>query len=209
MNNEAINITIQSLRTIFTVVLGLSLGEAFKQVVADRANDKNNTTKELVRWESLFSLVALLFFIIPFHHGMHRYFSDVYRVDNMPSAYASYLMWDTLAFTIEAGLFFLMSRSLLPSQWHYFYGAVMVILIVDTIWGLVVVFVHRPTLWPWIILNIGSLAVGGLLFGIFGLLVSGRVNSRWWWVTIWTFLMIVRTLIDYLTNWDFYFPPAK
>lgn len=208
VNNEAISVTVQSLRTIFTIVMALSLGEAFKQVVADRADKGAECEKNLIRLESLVSLLAMLVLIIPFHHGMFRYFADVYPASKMPAIYPAYLIWDSMGFTTEAGLFFIMSRSLLPQQWKHFYGAVLAILLTDTLWGTVVYFWHRPTLAPWLLLNCVSL----LAFG--GLVTLGSYVVKQWNVPPMAIaiagclLMLIRTIVDYATNWEFYFPEA-
>ena len=67
MDDDALKVTVESLRNIFAIVLALSLGEAFKQVVADRADDP---TKKSMRFDSLFAIASFLLLLIPFYQRL-------------------------------------------------------------------------------------------------------------------------------------------
>lgn len=201
MNSDATWATVESLRNIFAIILALSLNEAFKQIVADQPDPVACRDKKAIRWDSLFALASLMVLLIPFFHGMGRYLFEVYRhPDHRPEPYGWYLLFDVSAFTVEAGLFFVMSRSLNLQQAIRFYCAVILILIVDTVWGTAVYFLHRKSLLPWLVLNFGFLPILGLLVFL------GWQKFKRWYACFGVALMMVRTAIDYWSSWSFYFP---
>jgi len=63
MNEDAIISAIANLQHIFTVVLALSPGEAFKQFVSDRAVKPEDRS---IRWDRLMALCSFLLLLIPF-----------------------------------------------------------------------------------------------------------------------------------------------
>jgi len=158
MNDVAINTTVDGLRNIFTIVLALSLGEAYKQVIVDRANDERLTAKPLYR-DGLYAMCSFLLLLIPFYHGMFRYLDDAYKGQARPQAYGGFLLSDVVAFTVEASPFFVMSRALRRVHWRRFYYAVVMILVTDTVWGTAVWLSHYQQVLPWLKLNVGSLLV--------------------------------------------------
>lgn len=194
---EALTTNVDSLRNIFAILLALALGEAFKQFVADRAEKPDEPS---LRWDSLPAIASFLLLMIPFYHGMARYLYDVYKVGEPPTPYGAFLLFDVAAFTVEAALFFVMSRAVRKVQWRRFYFAVVFILVTDTVWGLPIYFHHRKEILPWLILN-------AVFLPVFLLLVwrNPRVDSKA--RPIFAMLaMIVRTVADYGTSWEFYFP---
>jgi hypothetical protein len=134
MNEKAIQSSVSSLQTIFTIVLTLSLGEAFKQFVGEGKR---------IDWYRFPALVAFLLLLIPYSHGMNRYLHNTYASMARPQPYAYYLMIDVGAFTVEAGIFFVMSRTLSMDQWRRFYQAVVCLLVVDLVWE-IIVRISRP-----------------------------------------------------------------
>jgi hypothetical protein len=89
-------------RNTFTIILALALTESFKQFVSDRGD---KTDKTLVHWDRLPSLLSFLFLVIPFFHGMSRYFFDRYVAGSLPVPYATPLLLDSSVFVAESALF--------------------------------------------------------------------------------------------------------
>jgi hypothetical protein len=137
---------IQFFQTAFTILLGLALGEGFKQFVPDGDKD--------IIWDRSPSLLAFLFMIFPFFHGMSQYFYKVYLVhpDARLGSVAGRIMFDALIFMTESALFFVLSRSLSTSHWVRFYFSLLALLVVDSVWVGVSICFGAPLL-PWLILN--------------------------------------------------------
>jgi hypothetical protein len=183
----------------FIIVFALALGEAFKQFVAEKATQPR---EKVVDWGRLPALLSFVVLIFPFYQGMSRYFFATYAdVSTLPKPYSLYLMFDGVAFLAESALFFVMSRALSEDRWRSYYGAVLVLLVVDSIWGAVSWYSHGGPTTVWIILNL-SFAVVLLLI----LLLTPRQRS---WVGAMAGLIAVsiRTMLDYALTWQLYFPP--
>jgi hypothetical protein len=197
MNEDAIISAVDNLQRIFTIVLALSLGEAFKQFVSDHAVKPEDRT---IRWDRLMALCAFLLLLIPFYHGMGRYFFDVYQTPPRPEPYSRYLLIDSLAFIAMASLFFVMCRELPAVQWRRFYCAVVGILLIDMVWGIGVWLSHRQANAEWLILNAIALPVLVIILAVF------RSPRSTFGPILALLAMIVRTVADYWVSWSFFFP---
>jgi nucleoside 2-deoxyribosyltransferase len=200
-NQEAILSSVNNLHTIFSIVLALALAEAFKQFVSDSPTEPQGQTP--IHWDRLMALVAFLLLLIPFYHGMGRYFYDVYHSKSIPHPYPLHLIVDSLAFLIEGSLFFVMSRALARTMWRRFYWAVVMILAVDTVWAFFVWWTHRPEIVEWLIMNCIFLPVFAAILGW----CRGRIAK--WGPVVALVAMLIRTVGDYATSWDFYFPEQQ
>src|SRR5690349_3554976 len=116
----------------FTIIVALSVGEAFKQFVADKAEKPEDRA---IHWDRLPSLLTFLFLALPFFHGMSRYFFLTYTNANEVSAsYGGYLIFDGICFITMSAIFFAMSRSLPAVQWRRYFCLILFLLVVDSTW---------------------------------------------------------------------------
>ncbi|HXC37048.1 MAG TPA: nucleoside 2-deoxyribosyltransferase [Candidatus Acidoferrales bacterium] len=213
MNTTAVQSNIESLRGIFTIVIALAIGEAFKQFIVDRAN---NPAERHVQWDRLPALLSFLFLIIPFYHGMVRYFYEAYNQEALPHPYGISLSFDCLAFTLEAILFFVLSRSLCLLQWRSFYGTVWILNCVDLFWILVDYCLKRPVPLTWIVLDLSTLVLIGVAFlrcnkNRFSVLKLPIPKKDWFCLAAIfpVVILFLRTTLDYTINYSFYFPSSK
>lgn len=193
--------TIQFLQTSITILLGLALGEAFKQLVPDGDQD--------IKSERIHSLLAFLFMIFPFFHGMSRYFYKTYLIH--PNAQlgpvAAHVMFDGTVFMTLAVLFFIMCRSLSPSHWVRFYFSLLALLLVDTMWIIVSIIYGAPLL-SWLILNIVLIALLAATLRTFWpenaySATNPAPTAPGWLCAFYTFNT---TFLSYLFMIDYYFP---
>jgi hypothetical protein len=187
-----------------TIIFGLALGEALKQLVPD--GDMG------IRKDRVPLLLAFFFMVFPFFHGMSRYFYIAYfvhpgRPDLKLGTVSGHVMFDALMLMTEGGLFFVLCRSLSPTHWPRFYGFLLILLLVDTIWVLTS-FLGEAPLIPWIVLNV-VLAV--ILLVVYGSYSPPRAYADLdsaprlpgWICAIATF---ATTVTSYVWMRDFYFP---
>jgi hypothetical protein len=165
-------------RGAFTIVLALALGEAFKQFVTDRLGNTGTDQEPrsdypVILWKRLPALLSFLFLIWPFFQGMNRYFYATYKPGALPEPYSLYLSVDGVLFTIEAALFFVMSRALPLAKWKLFYLCIFWLLVVDSIWSLIAL-THMREVQPWMILNLASLPVLGVILWILHSVTKGK-----------------------------------
>jgi hypothetical protein len=197
MSEHAIESTVKSLQWIYAIVIALSIGEAFKQFVPDPDLSTGNRG---IRWDRLPLLCSLLVLVVPFFHGMTRFSSDMYSQDKIGRYYGIWLLVDCSVFTMEAGLFFVLARSLSRDLWLRFAWTVMVLLALDIEWGALVWRLRPSSISSWVIVNLWSVpCLAVVLWRLHG-------SKSWWPVLATSCVIFVRTVADYLTGWPFYFP---
>jgi hypothetical protein len=59
----------------------------------------------------------------------------LHQLNPPKSISAHWLNFDCLIFSLEAGLFFVMSRSLSARRWQQFYATIIILLLIDCIWA--------------------------------------------------------------------------
>lgn len=197
MSQDAIECTVKSLQWIYAIVIALSIGEAFKQFVPDGDPGLN---KPGIRWDRLLLLCSLLVLVVPFYQGMMRFFSDMYSRDKIDGYYGIWLLLDCSIFTAEAGLFFILARSLSKDLWLRFAWTVMVLLALDIEWGALVWKLRSSSISWWVIVNLLSVPC------LAGVLWRFHRSKSWWAVLATSFVILARTVADYWTGWQFYFP---
>ena len=195
MSERAIPSTVESLQWIYGVVLALSLGEAFTQVVLPP-----DSTVPGIQWDRLPSLCSVLLLVVPFYHGMSRFFCEMYGTKHIGHHYGLWLLLDCFVFTIEAGLFFVLARSLPKDLWWQFGWTVMILLFLDIQWGSLVWRFRSSAISWWVIINLWSIpCLATVLF-------ISRSRNSWWAISLVTLILLARTAADYWTGWEFYCP---
>lgn len=195
--------SVQSLSRIFTIVLALSIGEAFKQFVSDR-----NETSGTIFWWRLPLLIAFIALVIPFSHGMTRYFDHVYLV-SPPENYSFHALIDTIVFTVESVMFFVLSRSLLVTLWREFFIRFAILLGLDTLWGYFVGVSQEVSTMEWVKVNRVFLCLIAVIIGAH--FAQKKFGGKWvipdkWGAIAVALFVVARTISDYAYGFDFYFP---
>lgn len=207
MSGNAIECTVRSLQWIYTIVIALAIGEAFKQFVPEpdrqRVTGADPGTKECrIQWDRLPSLFSFLALVVPFYHGMTRFFSVMYSPGRISASYGAWLLIDCVAFTAEAGLFFVLARSLPKHLWWRFNHATVALLCLDIVWGVFVWKCRQCPISSWVVVNVCAVP---LLAGVYLFFnrVRGLAVLAPWAMCV---LLLSRTVADYWTGWPFYFP---
>ena len=185
MSEKTVQSTVKSLEWIYGVVLALAISEAFMQFASDPDSKVPG-----IRWNCLLSLSSFLLLVVPFYHGMSRYFCEMYSKEQINPDYGVWLLVDCTAFTVEAGLFFILARSLPNNLWLQFAFVVLVLLVWDVLWG-ALVWKHRTRIIAfWVIVNLCTVLLLALL------LLSLRNSSSWLGVTLTFLVILARTVAD-------------
>jgi hypothetical protein len=200
MPTNAIECTVRSLQWIYAIVVALSIGEAFKQFVPVPDTDRE---KCRIRWSRLPSLLSLLILVVPFYHGMTRWFSEMFPTDQAVQPYGFWLLVDCIAFTIEAGLFFVLARSLPTDLWERFNWAAVALLSLDIFWGVFAWKYRTSTISSWVIVNVCTVPI---LIGVYVILQRRATRFPLLASCILLVVLVTRTVFDYWTGWPFYFP---
>ncbi len=154
INSDIIH-SVNFFQTAFMIVLSLSLGEALKSFASDNPHHP-------LRWDCLPALLAFLIVFFPFFQSMSQYLFITYLDPRTAlKFYPGYLVFDGIMFALEAGCFFVMSRSLAPQIWRRFYASILMLMVFDIGWTGVSYFrgVHvGDWLWLDIVLGVALLA---------------------------------------------------
>jgi hypothetical protein len=197
MNEMVIESTIKSLQWIYAIVIALSIGEAFKQFVPVPNTDME---KCRIQWDRLPSLAALLILVVPFYHGMTRYFCEMYYAHGTDASYGKWLLFDCGMFTVEAGLFFVLARSLGKNLWRRFNYTVLFLLGLDIVWGMFAWRYRTSSVSSWVIVNVCTVPV------LVAVLSALRKGTSWLGTSLAFLVLLLRTVADYWTGREFYFP---
>ena len=148
MTVDSMTEIVQNIQSIYTIVLALAIAEAFNQTIKANlpAEEKHATTLknwfDCVHPSRFMSLVVFLLLAVPFFQGNQKYLYQQYIEPlhqlNPPKSMSSlWLNFDCLIFSLEAGLFFVMSRSLSARRWQQFYATVIILMLLDFIWAVI------------------------------------------------------------------------
>ena len=199
--SEAQKRSVDNLQRLYAIVVSLAMAEVLTHVF-------NRHTAV-----SIFEAAVFLSIVVPFYHGAHRYLDDTY-VLGLRSAKSFALILDFWGLFIEALLLFLLAL-LVESEW--FFIILLVLLLWDTCWvGLTQLTAASTPLSNEVYKKPFHYAWWAILNGITIVLVFFTVFSRLISVALWNTdnlrigaacgLVVVRTVLDYILVWDFYYP---
>jgi hypothetical protein len=177
MTVESMTQFVENIQSIYTIVLALAVAEAFKQAVREsRPSEETHATTfqswfECVYPSRLISLVVFLLLAVPFFQGNQKYLylqyiAPLHQANPPLSISAFWLNLDCFVFTVEAGLFFVMSRSLSARRWQQFYGTVIVLLAVDFIWVVLEMWHGASVHYEWLWFDLLSCLILGVIIVI-------------------------------------------
>jgi hypothetical protein len=196
--NEIIERSVDSVSTIYAIVIALALEKSVETVITSNANGGPDLSfGALLTGAPAF--VAFLFTILPFWHGMNRHLDRCYLEKASAVAHGA-LLFDISVFFIEAILLFVAAWSLRTGFVSFY--CLGLLLAFDMIWDFISHKIHFPGekshLLNWAGINLGT---GVLAAIIFALPLAQRSF-------VLMALAIVRTILDYWICRDFYFPRA-
>lgn len=214
LNREAkIQRSVDSLERLFSVVVGLAVTVAVQRILFDSNNnlhvwyDSANDTYPFlyVLKDRLPAMLAFIASIVAFYHGMNRHLDRTYVENPVPPSKEGYLVIDFFVFFIEAC--FLVTLASLVGSGNQLFLILAVLLGVDAIWAFITHGIHygpiKPSTMNWGVINL--IAVIVLLIVYFTqVFPPGAVRS--WMLAI---VAIIRTVLDYVFCWKFYFPPEE
>ncbi len=146
MSTDSVTQIVGNIQSIYTIVLALAIAEAFNQAIKENKPESEKHAATFMGWFDclhpgrFMSLLVFLLLAAPFFQGNQKYIYLQYieplsRPNPPKSISAFWLNFDCLIFTVEAGLFFVLSRSLSARRWQQFYATIIVLLMVDFAWA--------------------------------------------------------------------------
>jgi len=148
MSVDSVTQIVENIQSIYTIVLALAIAEAFNQAIKENKPESEKPATSLISWfdcvhhSRFVSLIVFLLLAAPFFQGNQKYlylqYIEPMHLPNPPKAISTHwLDFDCLVFSIQAGLFFVMSRSLSAARWQQFYATIVLLLGIDFLWAVV------------------------------------------------------------------------
>jgi hypothetical protein len=148
MTVNSVTQIVENVQSIYTIVLALAIAEAFNQAIKENKPEAEKHATTFANWfdclhhSRFISLIVFLLLVMPFFQGNQKYLylqytEPLYKPHPPKSISAMWLNFDCLVFSVEAGLFFVMSRSLSARRWQQFYATVVLLFSIDFIWALI------------------------------------------------------------------------
>ncbi len=204
MNNKALERSVNHLQILFSIVFGISITTLLSKITTIINDIGYKNMKIYIPY----LLMGLSYFIlvIPFYHGANRYMDQTYILNNDKNEKRFSLMIDFFFLFFEGVIFLILS--LLIKNIHWFYIIICLLLFYDFLWvGLSFLYNNceqikkNNTKYKW-------WGICNVITGII-ILLSNSIN-------IWTdviylhififILLFIRSVLDYILVWDFYFP---
>jgi hypothetical protein len=199
--------SVRHLQTLYTVVVGVALTVALEDISAKGPGQ----TSLLTSANAVLLLVAFIATLLPFYHGALRHLDVTWIEKEGRDIKGGALLADFVILFIEGCLFLLIARQI--SSAFYFGIGLVSLLAIDMIWGIVAHFAFTQpgadkAEWKWVQNN--AVAVVFLLIVMIPLRawVSEPAQGRWMAVGLLS-LALLRTVVDYVRSWQFYYPPEK
>ena len=180
--------SLSGLRTVYSVVIALSVTEAIK-LIFDIGVYK---TTYGINLELLPTFIIFIITLIPFYQGANKYLSEIQKDKNHKASFERII--DFAFFFLESLLFYWIA--LLINEKILFFKIINVLLALDILWLLSVRCFNKDLFskmkW-WCNLNIIAIIL---------LLISFYYN--FYDVNILLLMFFLRTFFDYLFSWKFY-----
>jgi hypothetical protein len=194
---------------VFQITVALAIGESFKQFVAD---ESHRTAERHLFWERIPALLSFIFTIIPFFHGMSRYFYVNYlRLEvDVSEVYAFQLLFDGLSFLVESAFFFMLSRALVLARFQEFASYLISLLLFDSFWSLFASLPFEAKI-SFIVSNFTLVALIWLALDTMRNLLVGaseedQKRTRLRTSSFVASVSFVAFVVGYAVSWQWYFP---
>jgi hypothetical protein len=196
---EPIAKSVRNLENLYAVVVAVALTLAVQQLVIEGGRSP------AFRWSVLWALVGFVVTLVPFYHGSERHLEATFVEAETTELRPLRLLWDFVVLFVEACV--LLAIGALVAHPSSMLVALIVLFLIDIVWGLVAKFFLRSgeNVWTWAMINSVAAFVFGLLYvldhtvGISDLLLSVLIMVT----------SVARSTADYAFGWTFYFPPKR
>jgi hypothetical protein len=196
--NKVIERSVDSVARIYAIVIGLALSQSVKSLVTRDVHGTADLSPDKLLAGTP-ALVAFLFTVVPFWHGMNRHLDRCY-LEKTGAVAQGALLFDFAVFFLEATLLFIASWSLRSGLVTFY--CLGIVLAADMVWGFISHQIHFPGQKS----HVASWATINIVAGFVAILVIAFPFNQKPWVLM--FIAIARSIVDYWRGWQFYFPSA-
>jgi hypothetical protein len=193
--------SVKQLSELYNVVVGVALTLAITKAI------DQNAPAIPIKWNVILNFMSFVVIIIPFHQGAVRHLYATYvEGGGSTRIRRGALAVDFLLLFFQACLF--VAMSILIENTQVFLNVLISLLIVDCVWGLLAILAFtgaqaQQAEKRWALINLFSVVILYVLSKFGPPLLNGWGDD----IKQLIFLVcIIRTIADYMSSWDFYFP---
>lgn len=196
--------SVRSLQTLYTVVIGVALSSATVNLIS--SGDLSKITLKSMLLFLSFSLT-----LIPFFHGAMRHLDDAYLENDSKHIKNGALLFDFLLLFIHGIVFVVLSFFIKEAL--TFLLVLLGVLTVDVVWGLFAHFAssskgkkNAESKWVW--MNFVFVCLFVFYLSVTNLLATENYNQTN--LAVMVFIgCLIRSVVDYVWGWQFYFPDEE
>jgi heme/copper-type cytochrome/quinol oxidase subunit 4 len=202
---EAQTNSVRNLQNLYSIVVGLGLSLSIYNLI-DTSREGAPFKLELLPF-----FLSFLVTLIPFYHGALRHFDATYIEQDNRQVRGCALLADFVILFIESCL--LLTLAVLLATPQFFAWGLVTLLALDCVWGFVAhkVFSQETKIKPelrWAIINLVTSVILSVCFIVIDIFppAAGAGEPKLWAIIF--SVSVIRTIIDYVLCWDFYFPKS-
>lgn len=193
---------IDALQMFYSIIVAAAFTASLLKYLDTVSNAGSNTRI----FETSVLFAAFVATIVPFYHGMERYLYEThiarrgifFENGGKPSP----LLFDVFAFVLLGGILFAMGRNI--SNPFLFLVLWASLLAVDIVWAFLVHLRHKTARPLWLLNNLGwGIAALALWYAVEWF---SEQQTQVLKVLVIGLCEVGRSIVDYRTHWDFYFP---
>jgi hypothetical protein len=201
MNNTRMTNSVRNLANLYTVVIGVALSAAIVSLFDPQHGFKSIT------FSSLLTFISFVGTLIPFYHGALRHLDEEYIESQ--KKFKSWVLFVDFYLLFIHGIVFVILALLLIKQVQFII-TLSVLLAIDALWGYIIYrwspssASHKAELkWSkinliFVIVTVGFLVITQCFFSV----PTPPIQLAWFIAVV----CLIRTLVDYLWCWSYYFP---
>lgn len=194
--------SVETLQKIYAVLVAFALAQAIQLLLPAHSLYRSAEGSEFTA--RLPGFLAFLFTVLQFYHGMNCHLDQCYLDRQEPEVGEGVLLFDFSIFCVEGSIFVAAANSI--GSGLKAFALLGVLLGVDSVWALLSHWIHyrrvKPSVIRWSMINAAAVALG---LGI-GLNVCYSDGAKAWLLVL---LGITRSVADYASMWDLYFPKGR
>lgn len=202
--------SLRNLSNLYSVVVGVALTSAIYNLI-----DPKEEVVIPFEWETFFLFLAFIVTILPFYHGALRHLDATYIEDEGKSVQNGAVLADFIILFIE-GCFFIALTVLMENSLLFIY-AFIILLIIDVSWGFLAHLAFSPNVQKkaenkWAMMNLITIGLILILLARFDSFPFFDIaeNVELTKICVYFFLItLLRTIVDYVWTWSFYYPESK
>src|SRR5947209_1279092 len=191
-SEKTIERSVDSLQRIYAIIVGFAIGEGIRRLFLNSSGGLEFHQQHLPEF------LTFIFTAVPFVHGMNRHLDKTLTTIQEQNRRGLFIIivFDFAVFLIESCVLALLAISVMSDV--SFFWLWILLLTIDIVWTFITWPITREAVWQWAVVNIAAIIAS---IAVLNFVADLQVK-----VVVLTAIAILRTVLDYMSAWEFYFP---